>query len=101
MYLEHYWTFIATATLLLALPGPTNALLLTAGAEGSLKRVLPLVLAEIVAYGLTITPLLIFSEALGGWRAIGGLALKSIALAVILLLAYRLWQRAGKEAGSR
>jgi threonine/homoserine/homoserine lactone efflux protein len=90
--MDTYFTFIAAAGLLLILPGPTNALLMAAGAGHKLRRALPLIVAELAAYALAITPLLIFHEALGAWRAIGGLVLKSIAIAIILLIAYRLWR---------
>jgi threonine/homoserine/homoserine lactone efflux protein len=92
-----YLGFIAAVAVLLILPGPTNALLMTAGAERGVRRAIMLVGVEIIAYGLAITPLLIFSELLGTWRAIGSLTLKSIAIALILLLAYRMWRRAGKS----
>jgi threonine/homoserine/homoserine lactone efflux protein len=96
MSLTAYPGFAAGVALLLAMPGPTNALLMAAGAERGLRRGLPLITVEIIAYGLAITPLLIFSEMLGAWREIGGLALKTIAIGIVLLLAFRLWQRAGK-----
>ncbi len=96
MSLIAYSGFAAGVALLLAMPGPTNALLMAAGAERGLRRGLPLILVEVVAYALAITPLLIFSEMLGAWREIGGLALKTIAIGIVLLLAFRLWQRAGK-----
>jgi threonine/homoserine/homoserine lactone efflux protein len=98
---QDYWTFIAASALLLTLPGPTNALLMASGAERGVKQSLPLIGSEIIAYGLAIAPLLIFNEMLGAWREIGGLALKSVAIAIILLLAFRLWRHADKAAGGR
>lgn len=97
--IHDYYGFFGAAALLLILPGPTNALLMTAGAEQRLRRNLPLLAAELVAYGLAITPLLIFNETLGAWRSIGGLAMKSIALAIVLLLAWRLWRAVPREDG--
>jgi len=87
-----YLAFAGAATLLLIVPGPTNALLLAAGAAQSIRQCLPLIAAEFVAYGLAITPLLVFHEALGAWRAVGGAVLKSLALAIILMIALRLWR---------
>lgn len=95
-----YFPFIGAAALLLILPGPTNALLLAAGASQPPYRALPLILAELVAYGLAISPLLVFNEVLGSWRETGGLALRCIALAMILLLAWRMWRRAGEAVGA-
>lgn len=97
--MDSYLAFIAAAGLLLILPGPTNALLMAAGAGHKLLRALPLIAAELVAYALAITPLLIFHEALGAWRAVGGLVLKSIAIAIILVIAYRLWRAGPNGAG--
>ena len=99
---QAYLGFIAAAALLLLLPGPTNALLMTAGAAQPVRRALPLISAELIAYALAITPLLSFNEILGAWRETGGLALKMAALAIILLLACRMWLRAGQNtAGDR
>jgi threonine/homoserine/homoserine lactone efflux protein len=98
--MDTYLAFIAAAGLLLILPGPTNALLMTAGAGQKLRRALPLIPVELAAYALAITPLLIFHEALGSWRAIGGLVLKSVAIAIILLIAYRLWRARPSDTGA-
>jgi threonine/homoserine/homoserine lactone efflux protein len=98
--LQSYLGFAGAAALLLALPGPTNALLMAAGAAQSLRRTLPLLLAELAAYGLSIAPLLAFHEMLGAWRVVGGMALKGLAVAIILMLAYRLWVSRA-DAGGR
>lgn len=99
MFYQPYSGFIAAAMLLLILPGPTNALLMAAGTERGPKAALRLIGAEIIAYGLAITPLLVFSELLGAWRQVAGMTLKSVAIGIILLLAWRLWRHAGKSAG--
>lgn len=99
--IQQHFAFISAAALLLTLPGPTNALLMTAGAAQPFRRNLPLLAAEIVAYGLAITPLLIFNETLGAWRSAGGLAMKCIALAIVLLLAWRLWRATPSVHGER
>lgn len=43
------------AALILVVPGPTNTLLLTAGYLRGIRRALPLVVAEMVGYGLAIS----------------------------------------------
>ena len=92
--MQSYSHFVVAAAPLLAMPGPTNALLLAAGAAQTMRRALPLILAEIVAYGLVVTPLVLFGEMLGAWRAFGGLALKFLALVIVVVLAVRLWRSA-------
>ncbi|MBL0374741.1 hypothetical protein JJB09_22255 [Rhizobium sp. KVB221] len=84
--------FIGGTGLLLILPGPTNALLMTAGAERGFRKALPLVVVELMAYAIAISPLLAFNELLGAWRAQGGMVLKSVALVLVLVLAWRLWR---------
>jgi threonine/homoserine/homoserine lactone efflux protein len=98
MSFNAYLSFATAIALLLVLPGPTNALLMAAGTERRLARAMPLIGAEIVAYGLAIAPLLLFNEFLGAWRLMGGLAMKSVAIGVILLLAYRLWRHTAKAS---
>jgi len=95
-----YLAFASAAGLLLILPGPTNALLMAAGATRSLRLTLPLILAELVAYALAITPLLLFHELLGSWRVAGGAAMKAIAIAIILMIACRLWRARPNGAGN-
>ena len=87
-----YLGFAGAAGLLLILPGPTNALLMTAGATKPFRLALPLIPAELAAYALAITPLLLFHELLGSWRLIGGATMKTVAIVIILLVASRLWR---------
>ena len=88
---------------LLLTPGPTNSLMLLAGAERGLAGAMRLVPAELAGYFLAVLPLtLIGAAVLEAWP---GLAV-AVALAAavwVLLLAVRLWRlpdvRAGGAAG--
>lgn len=84
--------------LLLAMPGPTNMLLLAAGSTAPLRACLLLLPVVFCAYQIAIWPLVLLHGWLGVWQALAGLTLKSIACGVVLLLAWRLWRRAGKGA---
>ena len=88
-----YAGFLSGVLLLLLMPGPTNTLIMTAGATQPLRRMLPIQFAEVMAYSLAVSLLLLLEAVLGNWRSIGAIGLKSIAIAIILLLAYRLWHR--------
>jgi threonine/homoserine/homoserine lactone efflux protein len=90
---------LGAAALLLAMPGPTNMLLLAAGSSAPLRRSLLLLPVVFVAYQLAIWPLVVLQSWLGVWDALAGLMLKSIAVAVVLWLAWRLWRRGGASAG--
>lgn len=89
----HYAGLLSGVLLLLLMPGPTNTLIMTAGATQPLRRMLPMQLAEVTAYSIAVSLLLLLEAVLGNWRSLGAVTLKSIAIAIILLLAYRLWHR--------
>jgi threonine/homoserine/homoserine lactone efflux protein len=91
--------FITSVLLLLFLPGPTNAMLMTSGAAAGIRPSLPLLATEILTYGLVITPLLLLAAALGDWRLEGSLLLKSVAAAVLILNALRMWKSARANVG--
>ncbi|HVY98357.1 MAG TPA: LysE family translocator [Dongiaceae bacterium] len=83
--------FALAVAILLATPGPTNTLLLTAGA-GSGRWSLPLILAEVTGYLVTI---LLVGYLVGGWFASQPLLAKALRIVVALYLAYlafRLWR---------
>ena len=54
-------SFFFAVLLLLLVPGPTNTLLLTAGATQGLRRALPLLAAEALGYLVTIHLLLVLT----------------------------------------
>jgi threonine/homoserine/homoserine lactone efflux protein len=103
MDLGHYAVFLGGTLLLLLMPGPTNTLIMTAGATQPLRRMLPIQLAEVTAYSIAVSLLLLLETVLGNWRSLGAVGLKSIAIAIILVLAYRLWHRrklAARDSGT-
>ena len=77
---------------LLLTPGPTNSLMLLAGAERGLAAALRLIPAELAGYLLTVVPLVLIGQrVLTAWP---GLAL-AVALAAavwVAVLAVRLWR---------
>jgi threonine/homoserine/homoserine lactone efflux protein len=86
-------TFVLAVLAILATPGPTNTLLATSGASIGLKRSLPLILAEIIGYmisihilALVIGPLLRESHALS-------VALRVTCAAYLFYMAWKLWRR--------
>jgi threonine/homoserine/homoserine lactone efflux protein len=89
--------FTVSAALLLLMPGPTNAMLLAAGATSDIRRSLPLILSEIAAYALVITPLVILSEGLDQWRVGAGIVLKLVAAATLIFIGWRLWFKVGRS----
>ncbi len=90
--------FATSTLLLLALPGPTNALLAASGAVRGLRQSLPLVGAEIAGYGLTIGGLLLLDEVALGLRSEIGLVLRSAAAVLLIVTAIRMWRKAAAAA---
>jgi threonine/homoserine/homoserine lactone efflux protein len=90
--------FALAVLFLLITPGPTNTLLLTAGASSGL-RALRLIPAEVAGY---LTTILIVGTLIGDWvRGVPSLAfaLRLVIAAYLLYLAIRLW-RAGLAIGA-
>ena len=88
-------TFALAALILLAAPGPTNALLWIGGAERGLPRGLWLVLAATAGYGVAISLiLLVLQPVLGVVPWLGDVLALVVAL-YIAVLAGRLWRRPG------
>ncbi len=77
---------------LLLTPGPTNSLMLLAGAERGLAAALRLIPAELTGYFLTVVPLaLVGQSALEAWPGLR--ILVALAAAVwVAILALRLWR---------
>lgn len=86
---------------LLATPGPTNTLMLVAGAERGLAGAARLIPAELAGYLITILPLVLVGAAL--LAAVPGLHM-AVTLAAALwvaVLALRLWGLPGAHAAGR
>jgi threonine/homoserine/homoserine lactone efflux protein len=95
-------TELSLAILLLLLtPGPTNSLVLVAGAERGWTRAMRLVPAELAGYFLTVLPLtLIGAAVLDGQDGLRS-AVTLAAGAWVAVLAVRLWQVPGAVADGR
>lgn len=83
--------FIAAVLALLLTPGPTNTLLAVGGASAGFRRSLPLILAEVSGYLLTITPLVTFAGPYLAAHPLAASAIKLCSAVWVLLLAFRLW----------
>ncbi|WP_438750897.1 LysE family translocator [Pararhizobium sp. O133] len=93
-------TFIAAVLALLLTPGPTNTLLAVGGASAGFRRSLPLILAEVSGYLLTITPLVTFAGPYLVAHPLAASAIKLCSAAWVLLLAIRLWTTPPATAGT-
>jgi threonine/homoserine/homoserine lactone efflux protein len=83
--------FILLALALLAAPGPTNALLATAGATQALRKALPLLAAELIGYALALLVLILaVGPALAGHAAVAW-TLRIASTLYLLYLAATLW----------
>lgn len=90
--------FALATLILLAAPGPTNALVCVGGATLGMRRGLLLVLAALAAYSLAIALLLgVLQTVLDALPWLGD-AVATLVAAYLILLAWRLWQQ-GQAAG--
>ena len=87
--------FMTSTALLLAMPGPTNALLAAAGAARGLGNALTLLLAELSGYAMALGLLLSLDDLAGSFRGEIGLALRATAAVLLLATAWRMWRAAG------
>lgn len=92
--------FIATVSSILATPGPTNALLATAGATVGVYRATHLVTAEALGYGISIAFFGVFLKSLVTHHPLIGIGLRVILCAYLLHVAWRLFRsgQVGEEA---
>lgn len=92
--------FTIGVSLLLALPGPTNALLAASGAGHGWRGALMLIAAELAGYTLALTTLLSLEELAGSVRGEIGLLLRAAAAALMLVTAWRMWRGTTTASGS-
>lgn len=90
--------FLLASLALLLAPGPTNTLLALASAQSGRMRALPLMIAELSAYFLVVTPLALWGAA--PLEAVPALAtgLRLAAAAWVAALAVRLWTLPAPDA---
>jgi threonine/homoserine/homoserine lactone efflux protein len=84
-------TFLLASLVLLATPGPTNTLLFTSGAVAGLRPSLPLLLAELLGYMISINVLTVALVPLLAGHAGLRIALQVACAAYLLHAARRLW----------
>jgi threonine/homoserine/homoserine lactone efflux protein len=85
--------FVVLALALLAAPGPTNALLATAGATQELRMALPLLAAELIGYAAALLVLVVAVGPVAAGHPVFAWALRIAAALYLLYLAWRLWER--------
>lgn len=91
--------FALAIAAILATPGPTNTLLLAAGAGSGFWRALRLVPAELAGYLVAITAWgLILGRVVAGWPSLG-MWLQLLSAAYLARMAARLWRGARPLAG--
>lgn len=88
--------FSLTVLAILGTPGPTNTLLATSSALVGVRRSLPLIVAELSGYLLSIAALhFVFGSLLARYPAVGSL-LRALVALYLLAAAYELWNRRGE-----
>lgn len=86
-----WWAFALSVVALLVTPGPTNTLLALAGAGQGVRRSLPLLVAELCAYLLTVSTLtLLLGATLARSPELMAVS-RVLAAAWVLFLAVKLW----------
>lgn len=91
--------FATSAALLLAMPGPTNALLMAAGAARGLGGALRLLVAALAGYATALAALLSLDDLAGTFRGEISLALRATAAILLLATAWRMWRAVGPSGG--
>lgn len=91
--------FLSAVLTLLALPGPTNTLLATAGAAVGLRRSLVLIPAEMLGYAASVSTLALAAGPLvREWPGVG-IGLRLACGVYLARLAVRMWRDHGWSAG--
>ena len=85
--------FLSASALLLAAPGPTNTLLGVSGALVGIRRSLGLLVAECVAYTLSIGILVVFAAPLIQQVPVVGMILRGVSALYLSWAAVSLWRK--------
>jgi len=83
--------FTASSSVLLFMPGPTNAVMMASGAASGLRKSLPMALVALAGYSVAVGALLLLGELAADHGRDVALALKAIAAAVMAIIALKLW----------
>ncbi|HEY9012767.1 MAG TPA: lysine transporter LysE [Devosia sp.] len=93
--------FFFAVLAILGAPGPTNALLATAGAMGGVRAALPLAMAALAGYLIAILLIRgVLSPVIAAWPVVGTV-LKVMVAAYVAWIALRLWARPAGAAAAR
>jgi len=84
--------FAGAIAILLFAPGPTNAVLAMAGADGARRSPLPLLAAELLAYLVSVSVSRIVLLPLIGLYPAVGTAVKIVVALYLIAAGWRLWQ---------
>jgi len=94
------WLFLLAVLTVLATPGPTNTLLASGSAMAGIRASLPLLLAELAGYlitvdlvGLLLRPLLVAEPVIG-------IVLKVVVALYLAYMAVALWRRSGQTGAA-
>ena len=91
--------WLATGLFLLAVPGPTNALLAAAGAESGRRRAAALIAAELLGYGIAVSLLAWLGKLAVGLHPALGAGLRLACGLYVASIAVSLWYRESATAG--
>ena len=86
--------FTASSSVLLFMPGPTNAVMMASGAAWGLRKSLPMTLVALAGYSTAVGILLSLGELAADHGRNVSLALKATAAAVMAVIAFKLWVNA-------
>jgi len=89
--MESLIAFCLSVLTLLAVPGPTNTLLAAAGATKGVRRSLHLLIAELVAYNISVFSIRAIVDAFGR-SSTAETVFRAVVAAYLLYLAIRLWR---------
>jgi threonine/homoserine/homoserine lactone efflux protein len=91
--------FLLAVLTVLATPGPTNTLLASGSAIAGIRASLPLLLAELVGYLITVDLVGFLLRPLLAAEPVIGTALKIVVAVYLAYMAIRLWRRTGHAEG--
>ncbi len=94
-----FLTFVTATCFLLALPGPTNTLLATSGAEVGMRRSFHLLAAELAGYLMAIALLRVALGPVLSAMPLAGTVLRILVSIYVLSLAARLWRLPSRQPG--
>jgi len=83
--------FTASASVLLFMPGPTNAVMMASGAASGLRKSLPMTTVALAGYSAAVGTLLLLGALAADHGRDVALVLKATAAVVMAVIAFKLW----------